>query len=43
MCIDYNECHYGGKYNINVKEFLLSMDTTSVVVILCINRIFVIT
>ena len=25
MCIEYNECHYGGMYNINVyvKEFLL--------------------
>ena len=21
MCIEYNECHYGGMYNINVKEF----------------------
>ena len=19
MCIEYNECHYGGRYNINVK------------------------
>ena len=23
MCIEYNECHYGGMYNIYVKEFLL--------------------
>ena len=25
MCIEYNECQYGGMYNINVKkkEFLL--------------------
>ena len=30
-------------YNVYVKEFLLSMDTTSVVVLLCIKRIFVIT
>ena len=21
MCIEYNECHYGGMYNIYVKEF----------------------
>ena len=21
MCIEYNECHYGGMYNINVKRF----------------------
>ena len=28
---------------IYVKEFLLSMDTTSVVVLLCIKRIFIIT
>ena len=20
MCIEYNECHYGGMYNINVKR-----------------------
>ena len=20
MCIKYNECHYGGMYNINVKR-----------------------
>ena len=20
MCIEYNECHYGGMYNINVKK-----------------------
>ena len=42
-CIEYNKCHYGGMYNVYVKEFLLSMDTTSVVVLLCIKRIFVIT
>ena len=30
-----NECHYGGMYNIYVKEFLLSMDTTPMVVLLC--------
>ena len=35
MCIEYNECHYGGMYNVYVKEFLLSMDTTLVVVLLC--------
>ena len=23
MCIEYNECHYGGMYNVYVKEFLL--------------------
>ena len=44
MCIEYNKCHYGGMYNVYVKEFLLSMDTTSVVVLLCIKRkIFIIT
>ena len=21
MCIEYNECHYGGMYNVYVKEF----------------------
>ena len=23
MCIEYNECHYGGMYNVYGKEFLL--------------------
>ena len=23
MCIEYNKCHYGGMYNVYVKEFLL--------------------
>ena len=23
MCIEYNECHYGGMYNVYVKEFFL--------------------
>ena len=23
MCIEYNECHYCGMYNVYVKEFLL--------------------
>ena len=23
MCIEYNECHYGGMYNINVKNFFV--------------------
>ena len=23
MGIEYNECHYGGMYNVYVKEFLL--------------------
>ena len=23
MCIESNECHYGGMYNVYVKEFLL--------------------
>ena len=23
MCIEYNECHYGGMYNVYVKIFLL--------------------
>ena len=43
MGIEYNECHYCGMYNVYVKEFLLSMDITSMVVLLCIKRIFVIT
>ena len=21
MCIEYNECHYGGMYNVYVKDF----------------------
>ena len=21
MCVEYNECHYGGMYNVYVKEF----------------------
>ena len=23
MCIEYNECHYGGMYNINVKRIFV--------------------
>ena len=23
MCIEYNECHYGGMYNINVKRIVI--------------------
>ena len=23
MCIEYNECHYGGMYNINVKTIFV--------------------
>ena len=23
MCIEYNECHYGGIYNINVKRIFV--------------------
>ena len=23
MCVEYNECHYCGMYNVYVKEFLL--------------------
>ena len=23
MCIEYNECHYGGIYNVYVKKILL--------------------
>ena len=23
MCIEYNECHYGGTYNINVKRIFV--------------------
>ena len=23
MCIKYNECHYGGMYNINVKRIFV--------------------
>ena len=23
MCIEYNECHYGGMYNVYVKRFFL--------------------
>ena len=23
MCIEYNECHYGGMYNVYVKDFFL--------------------
>ena len=23
MCIEYNECHYGGKYNINVERIFV--------------------
>ena len=23
MCIEYNECHYGGMYNVYVKDFFV--------------------
>ena len=23
MCIEYNECHYGGMYNINLKRIFV--------------------
>ena len=23
MCIEYNECHYGGMYNVNVKRIFV--------------------
>ena len=23
MCIEYNDCHYGGMYNINVKRIFV--------------------
>ena len=26
MCIEYNECHYGGMYNVYVKEFFLLLE-----------------
>ena len=27
MCIEYNECHYGGMYNINVKGIFVITET----------------
>ena len=26
MCIEYNECHYGGMYNINVKRIFVIIE-----------------
>ena len=26
MCIEYNECHYGGMYNINVKRIFFIIE-----------------
>ena len=26
MCIEYNECHYGGMYNINVKRIFIIIE-----------------
>ena len=26
MCIEYNECHYGGMYNINVQRIFVIIE-----------------
>ena len=45
MCIEYNECHYSGMYNINVKRIfviteIMHMTPSPLLLLLLLKKIF---